>query len=218
MCLISGHAECVGIPHSPSFVCLAIARFLVVVVIRFHAGKARGTGRAPLSLVLGKLRERTKRPLERHALRRSVIYVFRRHDFIGRFSPFDPLIESRENVVRCIRGVRPIRRTELTESVCAGSSAAVRHSRHHEETIEVLDSFVTAQFLRHRMMVVDVVDRRDGGIAPADIPAGTSANALLAMVEAQVVREVVVGGSDAAQTARVLAELWWRAVYSRPNE
>ena len=56
------------------------------------------------------------------------------------------------------------------------------------------------------------------GIAPSDIPASTSANALLAMVEAQVVREVVVGGSDAAQTARVLAELWWRAVYSRPDE
>jgi len=55
------------------------------------------------------------------------------------------------------------------------------------------------------------------GIAPADIPAGTSANALLAMVEAQVVREVVVGGSDAAETVRVLAELWWRAVYSRPD-
>jgi hypothetical protein len=31
------------------------------------------------------------------------------------------------------------------------------------------------------------------------------------------VREVVVGGSDAAETARVLAELWWRAVYSRPD-
>jgi len=56
------------------------------------------------------------------------------------------------------------------------------------------------------------------GIAPADIPAGTSANALLAMVEAQVVREVVVGDGDAAETARVLAELWWRAVYSRPAD
>jgi hypothetical protein len=55
------------------------------------------------------------------------------------------------------------------------------------------------------------------GIAPADIPAGTSANALLAMVEGQVVREVVHGGSDVAETVRVLAELWWRAVYSRPD-
>ena len=51
------------------------------------------------------------------------------------------------------------------------------------------------------------------GIAPSDIPAGTSANALLAMVEGQVVR----GGSDAEETVRVLAELWWRAVYSRPG-
>ena len=55
------------------------------------------------------------------------------------------------------------------------------------------------------------------GIAPADIPAGTSANALLAMVEGQVAREVVAGGADVAETVRVLAELWWRAVYSRPD-
>ena len=55
------------------------------------------------------------------------------------------------------------------------------------------------------------------GIAPADIPAGTSANALLAMVEGQVVREVVAGGADVGETVRVLAELWWRAVYSRPD-
>ena len=37
------------------------------------------------------------------------------------------------------------------------------------------------------------------------------------MVEGQVVREVVRGGSDAGETVRVLAELWWRAVYSRPD-
>jgi len=55
------------------------------------------------------------------------------------------------------------------------------------------------------------------GIAPSDIPAGTSANALLAMVEGQVVRHVVRGSSDAGETVRVLAELWWRAVYSRPD-
>ena len=55
------------------------------------------------------------------------------------------------------------------------------------------------------------------GIAPSDIPAGTSANALLAMVEGQVVRHVVRGGSDAEETVRVLAELWWRAVYFRPD-
>ena len=61
--------------------------------------------------------------------------------------------------------------------------------------------------------------RRDQqrGLAPADIPAGTSSRALLAMVEGQLAREVVIGGGDATQSVRVLAELWWRAVYSYPN-
>jgi AcrR family transcriptional regulator len=54
------------------------------------------------------------------------------------------------------------------------------------------------------------------GLAPDDIPAGTSSRALLAMVEGQIVREVVIGGGDANESVRVLAELWWRAVYSRP--
>lgn len=58
--------------------------------------------------------------------------------------------------------------------------------------------------------------RRDQqrGLAPNDIPAGTSSRALLAMVEGQIVREVVIGGGDANESVRVLAELWWRAVYS----
>jgi AcrR family transcriptional regulator len=61
--------------------------------------------------------------------------------------------------------------------------------------------------------------RRDQqrGLAPDDIPAGTSSRALLAMVEGQIVREVVIGGGDANESVRVLAELWWRAVYSRPT-
>jgi AcrR family transcriptional regulator len=63
--------------------------------------------------------------------------------------------------------------------------------------------------------------RRDQqrGLAPDDIPAGTSSRALLAMVEGQIVREVVIGGGDANESVRVMAELWWRAVYSpaRPS-
>jgi TetR/AcrR family transcriptional regulator, ethionamide resistance regulator len=55
------------------------------------------------------------------------------------------------------------------------------------------------------------------GLAPDDIPAGTSSRALLAMVEGQIVREVVIGGGDAVESVGVLAELWWRAVYSRPT-
>jgi AcrR family transcriptional regulator len=56
------------------------------------------------------------------------------------------------------------------------------------------------------------------GIAPADIPPRLSAQALLAMVENHIVREVVLGRGDVNESIRVLAELWWRAVYSRPED
>jgi hypothetical protein len=56
------------------------------------------------------------------------------------------------------------------------------------------------------------------GIAPSDIPARLSAQALLAMVERHVTLELIQGGGDAHQSIRVLAELWWRAVYSRPED
>jgi len=56
------------------------------------------------------------------------------------------------------------------------------------------------------------------GIAPLDIPPRLSAQALLAMVESHITREVVVGGGDANESIRVLAELWWRAAYSHPED
>jgi len=55
------------------------------------------------------------------------------------------------------------------------------------------------------------------GIAPADISPRISAQALLAMVESHVVRELVLRDGDASESIRVLAELWWRAVYSKPE-
>jgi AcrR family transcriptional regulator len=57
---------------------------------------------------------------------------------------------------------------------------------------------------------------QERGIAPADIPPRLAAQALLAMVENHITREIVLNGGDAHQSIRVLAELWWRAVYSRP--
>jgi hypothetical protein len=61
--------------------------------------------------------------------------------------------------------------------------------------------------------------RRDQarGIAAPDIPAGLSAEALLSMVESHIVRDVIRGGGDANEAVRVLAELWWRAVYFPPE-
>jgi AcrR family transcriptional regulator len=55
------------------------------------------------------------------------------------------------------------------------------------------------------------------GLAPADIPARTSALALSAMVERHVGMEIVRAGRDGHDSIRVLSELWWRAVYSKPE-
>ncbi len=60
--------------------------------------------------------------------------------------------------------------------------------------------------------------RRDQerGVAPGDIPAKLAAQALCAMVERHVTTEVMKGGANADESIRVLSELWWRGVYSRP--
>jgi AcrR family transcriptional regulator len=55
------------------------------------------------------------------------------------------------------------------------------------------------------------------GLAPDDIPARTSALALSAMVERHVGMEIVRAGRDGHESIRVLSELWWRAVYSKPE-
>lgn len=55
------------------------------------------------------------------------------------------------------------------------------------------------------------------GLAPDDIPARTSALALSAMVERHVGMEIVRSGRDGHDSIRVLSELWWRAVYSKPG-
>ena len=58
---------------------------------------------------------------------------------------------------------------------------------------------------------------QERGLAPADIPATTSAVALSAMVERHVGMEIVRAGRDGHESIRVLSELWWRAVYSKPD-
>jgi AcrR family transcriptional regulator len=58
---------------------------------------------------------------------------------------------------------------------------------------------------------------QERGIAPDDIAPRLSAQALLAMVENHITREVVLKRGDATESIRTLSELWWRAVYSRPT-
>ena len=38
------------------------------------------------------------------------------------------------------------------------------------------------------------------------------------MVERHVGMEIVRAGGDAQESIRVLSELWWRAVYSKPGD
>ena len=55
---------------------------------------------------------------------------------------------------------------------------------------------------------------QERAIAPDDISARIAAQALCAMVERHLTVEVLRGGRDINEAIRVLAELWWRAVYS----
>jgi AcrR family transcriptional regulator len=72
------------------------------------------------------------------------------------------------------------------------------------------------------MRLVAAAQRRierdqERGLAFDDVPAQLSAQALCAMVERHVTLEVVRGGGVASSSIWILAELWWRAVYSRPE-
>ena len=59
---------------------------------------------------------------------------------------------------------------------------------------------------------------QQSGLAPADIPPRLAAQALVAMVERHVTLELLAGDGDAHKTIKLLAELWWRAVYWPPRD
>jgi AcrR family transcriptional regulator len=59
---------------------------------------------------------------------------------------------------------------------------------------------------------------QERGIAPDDIAPRLCAQALLAMVESHITRELVLRRGDVTESIRVLSELWWRAVYSQPAD
>jgi TetR/AcrR family transcriptional regulator, ethionamide resistance regulator len=69
-----------------------------------------------------------------------------------------------------------------------------------------------------RRFVVEATGRirrdQERGIAPDDIDASISAQALCAMVERHVTMEIIRGGRQITESVRVLSELWWRAVYA----
>lgn len=74
-------------------------------------------------------------------------------------------------------------------------------------------------YIRRLVVAAEHRIRRDQerGVAPSDISPRISAQALMAMVERHITVEVVRGGGSATESIRVLAELWWRAVYAFPG-
>lgn len=74
-------------------------------------------------------------------------------------------------------------------------------------------------YIRRLVVAAERRIRRDQerGVAPQDICTRVSAQALTAMVERHITVEVVRGGQSATESIHVLAELWWRAVYSWPE-
>jgi AcrR family transcriptional regulator len=73
-------------------------------------------------------------------------------------------------------------------------------------------------YIRRLVVAAERRIRRDQerGAAPADVSPRIAAQALSAMVERHITIQVVRGGGSATESIRVLAELWWRAVYSWP--
>jgi AcrR family transcriptional regulator len=117
----------------------------------------------------------------------------------------DPRAELRSALMRVITVVNREAQILLLATALSG-----QEDRMPPEWAPYIERFVIGA--RHR------IERdQERGIAPDDIPAGVSARALLAMVERHVTLEIIVRGGDINEAIRVLAELWWRAVYSTPS-
>jgi AcrR family transcriptional regulator len=78
------------------------------------------------------------------------------------------------------------------------------------------------EWMPYIMRLVAAAERRierdqKRGLAFDDVPPRLSAEALCAMVERHITLDVVRGGGVASSSIWILAELWWRAMYSRPD-
>src|SRR5437879_2172914 len=77
------------------------------------------------------------------------------------------MIERRQDIVGRIGRVRPV--GALTKGICAGASAAMRHARNHEQSIELARLLRATHRLGYGLVVVDVAQRRDLAVRPSDI-------------------------------------------------
>jgi TetR/AcrR family transcriptional regulator, ethionamide resistance regulator len=82
-------------------------------------------------------------------------------------------------------------------------------------------SHMPDEWMPHLMRLVVAAEKRierdqGRGLAFDDVPAQMSAQALCSMVERHITLEVIRGEGVASSSIWLLAELWYRAVYSRP--
>src|SRR6185437_2030923 len=136
----------------------------VAVVVVLDAAEARGLARVAGADIGAALRIGAERPLELDALRRDVVEVMRGDDLVGRDALLHPALERLQHVVIAVDDL-PVGRA-VAEGVDAGAAAAMRHARHHEDAIEVMD---VAHLLLDAPIVVEAVLRRDRGVGPAGI-------------------------------------------------
>jgi AcrR family transcriptional regulator len=83
-------------------------------------------------------------------------------------------------------------------------------------------SHLPDEWMPHLLRLVRAAEKRierdqQAGLAFDDVPAQMSAQALCSMLERHITLEVIRGGGVASSSIWLLAELWWRAVYSRPE-
>src|SRR6185312_3222498 len=140
----------------------AVARVAVVPVL--DAAKARGQAGIAGADIGAALGIGAERALELHALRRDVVDEMRGDDLVGCDTLLHPALERLQHVVIGVNDGTVDR--AVAERIDAGAAAAMRHARHHEDAIEVVD---VAHLLLDAPVVVEAVLRRDRGIGPAGI-------------------------------------------------
>lgn len=117
----------------------------------------------------------------------------------------DPRAELRRSLARCVRIIDRDGHVLMLAAMLSGE----------EDRLPPQWAPYVTRFMERGTARIERDQAR--GIAPSDIPPRLAAQALLAMVERHVTLELIQGGGDAHQSIRVLAELWWRAVYSKPE-
>src|ERR1700693_1390160 len=119
---------------------------------------------APRPLPLRHLRIRTQWTGPLHTAGRVRSLILGRNDLRRSHAVLHPLFYRAIDVVLCVA----VHLAGLAEAIRTRPSAAMLHSRHHEQTNELI-GLLGAHLRHHALVVLDCVRRRNRGIAPSVI-------------------------------------------------